>query len=662
MEKKITFLGHKVSEEGMKPGEEGLKSIAEMAPPRNYTEIRRFLGATGFFRCFIKNYARIARPLNDLLEGEASKWKAQPVDLTPEAVEAFNLLKTKCVTAPVLAFADFEKPFLLETDTSSCGLGAVLSQKQDDNKYHLVTYASWELKGGEKKYHSLKLEFLALKWAMTDQFKEYLWYRPFTVRTDNNPLTYVMTTPNLDAIGHQWVTTMARYNMTIEYLKGADNKVAGLMSWVHECLDLETVTVLLNPAQYSDVPQVEADDLQVMEEHQKIDEDVILRAHQLVKQDKRFRNLMNRNWVHSQMEDPVICHVMDWIQCPWANTNTLDEFMQTRGVLEIDQRYYAQWQKDFVLKDNLLFLNLMPSNITETISVFVVPAQKCQAAIDGCHWSASQQGCDQTLSLMKERFWWPGMSRALVMAVSNCRCCKQFEAKPQIPGMQPIICIEPMELVHVDYVGMEVTVSTQEKLVVKNMLVIVDHFTRYVQAYVTRNQTARTTARVLYNEYFSMFGFPQRLMSDQGTGFTSKVIAAMCSLLGIEKIQTTLYHQQSNGSAERVHQTLRQMIGKLDPEKSQKWPVHLGSVLIAYNATQSLVTGYSPYYLMFGQRPRLPIDLLFPTHWEHNLTHTIDEYVKMLYRHLRKSVKIAQDSTLKEALWQKHLYDVRSGL
>ena len=163
--------------------------------------------------------------------------------------------------------------------------------------------------------------------------------------------------------------------------------------------------------------------------------------------------------------------------------------------------------------------------------------------------------------------------------------------------MQPIICTEPMELVHVDYVGMEVTVSTQEKPMVKNVLVVVDHFTQYVKAYVTRNQTARATAWVLYNEYFSVFGFPQKLMSDQGTGFTSKVIAAMCSLLGIEKIRTTPYHPQSNGSAERVHQMLRQMIGKLDPEKCQKWLAHLGSVLIAYNATRSLLTGYSPELL-----------------------------------------------------------------
>ena len=186
---------------------------------------------------------------------------------------------------------------------------------------------------------------------------------------------------------------------------------------------------------------------------------------------------------------------------------------------------------------------------------------------------------------MKERFWWPGMAWALVLAVSNFGHCKQFKAKPQIPGMQPIICTEPMELVHIDYVGMEVTVATQEKPVVKNVLVVVDHFTWYVQAFVTRNQMARMTARVLYNEYFSVFGFPQRLMSDQGIGFTSKVIQAMCSLLGVKKIRTTPYHPQSNGSAKRVHQTLWRMIGKLDPELCQKWPGHLGSVLIAYNAT-----------------------------------------------------------------------------
>ena len=133
-------------------------------------------------------------------------------------------------TPLVLAFADFKKPFLLETDASIEGLGAVLSQKQDDGKYHPIAYASHGLKGGESRYHSSKLEFLALKWAVTDQFRKYLRYQPFLIRTDNNPLTYVMMTPNLDAIRHRWVAAMVGYNFEIEYVWGLDNKVTDALS------------------------------------------------------------------------------------------------------------------------------------------------------------------------------------------------------------------------------------------------------------------------------------------------------------------------------------------------------------------------------------------------------------------------------------------------
>ena len=232
----------------MMPGNLNLKGIAEMALLANYTEVRRFLRMTGFFRRFIKNYACIAKPLNDILEGEASKLKSEAVTLPLDVLDAFEKLKMCCMMAPVLAFADFEKEFQLETDASSEGLGAVLSQKQPDGKWHPVAFGSRELKGGEAKYHSSKLEFLALKWAITEQFREYLQYRPFTMLTDNNPLTYVLTMPNLDALGHRWVTALAGYNMTIRYLKGSDNKVADALSRIEARLDPDTITELLNHA------------------------------------------------------------------------------------------------------------------------------------------------------------------------------------------------------------------------------------------------------------------------------------------------------------------------------------------------------------------------------------------------------------------------------
>ena len=178
----INYLGHTVSAKGMEPGVDGVKAIVEIAPPTTYTGIQQFLGSTGYFRHFIKGYANIAKPLNNLLSGVNSKLKSCFVKLPPAAVVVFQELKLKCITAPVLAFADFQKPFLLEMDASGDGLGAVLSHKQDDGCYHPVTYASRGLKGGESRYHSSKLEFLALKWAIMEQFCQYLQYQPFCVK------------------------------------------------------------------------------------------------------------------------------------------------------------------------------------------------------------------------------------------------------------------------------------------------------------------------------------------------------------------------------------------------------------------------------------------------------------------------------------------------
>ena len=286
---------------------------------------------TGFFRRFIKNYTRIAKPLNDILEGEASKLKSEAITLPPDALYAFEKLKMCCMLAPMLAFADFEKEFQLETDASSEGLGAVLSQKQVDSKWHPVAFGSRELKGGEAKYHSSKLEFLALKWAITEQFREYLQYRPFTMLTDNNPPTYILTTPNLDALGHRWVAALASYNMTIKYLKGSVNKVADTLSRIEARLDPDTITELLNHVKASAPARAETDDIRIIEKEEKADQEVILRTVQLARQDKKFRNLHTENWRQAQLMDPVIPHVLDWLHLPRNNRVKLKDFLQGKA-------------------------------------------------------------------------------------------------------------------------------------------------------------------------------------------------------------------------------------------------------------------------------------------------------------------------------------------
>ena len=164
------------------------------------------MGLVGHYRCFIKGFAKIAAPLYDLTSGNNTDKKSEHVDLSPEAHEAFDCLKAACLQAPILSFPDFTKPFLLETDASGRGLGGVLSQKQADGRYHLIAYTSRVMNETEQRYHLNKQEFLALKWAVTEQFHEYLSpygknRNEFIVCTDNNPLTYIFSSANLDAAG-----------------------------------------------------------------------------------------------------------------------------------------------------------------------------------------------------------------------------------------------------------------------------------------------------------------------------------------------------------------------------------------------------------------------------------------------------------------------------
>ena len=224
---KIMYLAHHISWRGILPSRENVWAMQEFPMPETYTQVCTFCGLAGHYRRFIKGFANIVHPLYDVLGKEV---KMGLVDLPPEAQEAVAVLKGKVQSLPVLVFPNFKKPFLLEMDASKEGLGAVLSQKQSNGWYHPVAFGSHSLTLAEKNYHSSKLEFLMLKWSVMEHFKEYLMYVPCVVRTDNNPLTYVLTTPNLDTMGHCWVGALALFQFELEYQKGTDNRAVDTLS------------------------------------------------------------------------------------------------------------------------------------------------------------------------------------------------------------------------------------------------------------------------------------------------------------------------------------------------------------------------------------------------------------------------------------------------
>ena len=304
----INYLAHQVSKPGVQPSDANLKAVAECALPQTYTEIWAFLGLVGHYRRFIKGFAQIAQPLNEHLAGEGASRKSEWVLLSKDAVEAFQALKRACMSSPILAFANYMKDFLLKMNASKEGLGVVLSQKQADRHYQLVAYGSQTLTAHEKNYHSTKLEFLALKWAVTEHFKENLLYQPFLLKTDNNHLMYIMTTPNLDATGHWWVGALTKFIFWLEYQKGQDNMVADVLSQITTHLSLEAFQSILDGGTLDAAQRVEGENPAVVEGDQEKEKEVWVTAGQVLVE------MHVTDWAAAQKEDSEVNAVLCWLE------------------------------------------------------------------------------------------------------------------------------------------------------------------------------------------------------------------------------------------------------------------------------------------------------------------------------------------------------------
>ena len=192
---------------------------------------------------------------------------------------------------------------------------------------------------------------------------------------------------------------------------------------------------------------------------------------------------------------------------------------------------------------------------------------------------------------------------------------------------------------------------------VKNILVMTDHFMRYALAVVTKDQKAKTVAKVFYEHFIAVFGVLAKLLSDREVNFTSALVEELCSAFGIQKCRTTAYHTQCNWQVEHFHQTLFRMIGKLSRDKKAQWEHHLPELLQAYNSTHSVMTSYLPHYLMFGRHLHLPVDYYFLTVSAYEHSHHVPAYVTEVQRHFKEAYTEAHLQTNCEAKKQKRYYD-----
>ena len=253
-----------------------------------------FLGFCNYYHKFIHRYAQIAKPLYKLISGDQAKTKQAQLYWDKKCEQAFKSLKDICSCTPVLAYADYTKPFRVHTDASELGLGAVLYQDQDDGTTRVIVFASGSLSNSEQRYHSSKLEFLALKWAIHERFHEYLYGSNFEVYTNNNPLTYIMSSAKLDATVQRWVAALATYNFKIFYWSGKQNIEADALSQI-EWSNSDVAAILEQGCVLeSSLPLVPNDNIVSKVAHMDLGS-----------------KITNEDWQKEQANDPLIGRVLE---------------------------------------------------------------------------------------------------------------------------------------------------------------------------------------------------------------------------------------------------------------------------------------------------------------------------------------------------------------
>ena len=275
---------------------------------------------------------------------------------------------------------------------------------------------------------------------------------------------------------------------------------------------------------------------------------------------------------------------------------------------------------------------------------------------DELHVKMGHIGAEKVVQLTRERFYWPHMQRDITDFITrNCHCLKQ---KPptfkQREPLQPIITSAPLEIVSVDYMHLEKSSGGYEYI-----LVVVDHFTRYAQAYATKDKSGKTAARYLYNDFILRFGFPEKIHHDQGGEFENELFHHLERAADITHSRTTPYHPEGNGKAERFNRTLLSMLRTLPETYKTHWRDHLPKVVHAYNSCKHDATGYSPFFLLFGRSPRLPIDLAFNIN-KHSSQKDYPSYVKQWRSAMQEAYRTAFTHAAKSASQSKEQYDKKA--
>lgn len=624
-QRQVHYLGHVVNAQGVTTDPEKVDAVLKWPRPGTKTEVRSFLGLCSYYRRFVPSFASIAKPLHVLTE------ERSPFVWTFSCQEAFDALKSALTKAPILVLPTAGDEFVLDTDASNFGIGAVLSRVKNGSE-QVIAYFSQTLSKPEKNYCVTRKELLALVKSI-GHFHHYLYGRSFTVRTDHSALQWLMAFKTPEGQLARWLQKLQDYSFKILHRPGRKHGNADALSrrpCPEDCKHCtraevkEGSTAALPIKRTTLSPEVQS-------------------------------NRTSEDLKQAQRNDPVLGRIIEWLESGHQRPDWKTVCPQSHEV----KSYWVLWDS-LCMQNGILMYRWETPEPGRNILIRVLPRCMRQDAWKQVHEdpSGGHLGATKTLNKLRERCFWTGQRWDVKKWCDACTTCAAKKGPPRKPR-------SPLQQYNVGYPGERVAIDVLGPLPEtrdgnRYLLCLMDYFTKWPEAYAIPNQEAPTVADAIVQGYVSRFGVPHELHSDQGRNFESLVFKGVCDRLGIKKTRTTPLHPQSDGMVERYNRTIGNQLAMYANENPEEWDRHVPLLLLAYRSAVHEATRETPAKLMLGRELTLPVDLFYGIPEDRPHFDSVPEYIEELDGTIEKVHAFARDNIKSFSNKAKDRYDLRA--
>jgi transposase InsO family protein len=663
--KKIQFLGHILSEDGIEPISARIEAIMLIDRPRTLTDLRSFVATCQYYRRYVKDFASIAAPLYELTTKELLPYKPWAVPSKYE--DSFRNLKRAMAGSEVLKLPNYSQPYFISVDASQQGFGAILEQDflvmdkhgKERKRRHPVYYASRRTTPREFKLESTHREASAVVWAL-HFYRYFIQGIPTTVYTDHGPLTWIMATEFENTPLAKYAARLQEWQatVTIKYKPGRIHANADGPSRLPVKMllskDVEDTDDIIVPDSYASTVVVKKSTPygQMISNLRGLNADPTVPVWQKVfHQVVGTTEFLDR--VRTEQKAEPECRA---IYRHMSGTAGIVPESQTAETIR-DHERLVTLTKAMVLKNKLLYrvatLKRSANSPTEKIAQLYIPL-KCRKELLTAlhdHPTAAHIGQSKMLTLIQQRYYWPSYIADIAEWVSTCPLCQRYKSTRDMNSglLHPKARIGAMHTLCIDFV--EGFPPYQGYTCI---LTVVCDFTRWVWFIPCRSQTAVDAAKAIYKHVLMNHACVRRIVSDRGSAFESDMFQHLCERFGIKKARTTAYHPQTNANAERLHRHYPKALAMLS--KSLKdWPKYVDEVAFAYRTTPISGIGYSPFELLYGRSPILPVDYL--TSCEQDLQVDRQKYQLDFPQRMKAMWDLVHETNLKNAAQQKKQHD-----